>query len=86
VPGFRADENFREFHDESAGQRAAGNDRRERPPEIRQRRAGGIGEIAEQKFACGEGGDDGKDAIDPDQIGQRRFPVEIFFAAGNGFG
>ena len=43
-------------------------------------------EIAEQQLARAEADEDGNDAGDPDQVGERRFPVEIFVAAVTEFG
>ncbi len=83
-----ADENFRELHDERARERAARNDRGQHPPKIGQRHVGqhavfhfGDGKITEQQFCCDEADDDGNDRGDPNQISERRFPVEILFAA-----
>jgi len=83
VPGIGAHENLRELHDERAGERAAGNNAGEHPPEIRVGGAVGTGKIAEQQFAGDERGDDGNDGGQPHQVRQRLFPVEILFALEN---
>ncbi len=41
-------------------------------------------EIAQQEFAGDEGDDDGDGRGDPDQVGQRRFKVEVLLAAEHG--
>src|SRR5579859_5654273 len=75
-----ADKNFGEFHDQRAGEHAAGHDAGQRPPKVPQRRTGGVLKITEQQFAGDKGNDDGENGSEPDQIRQRRFPVEILSA------
>ena len=79
VPGLGADEDFGEFHDERPGQRAAGNDAGQHPPQVGIRRARRVRNPAQQELAGGEGDHDGNDGGQPDQIRQRLFPIEILF-------
>ena len=85
MPRTGADENLGELHDQRAGEGAAGDNGGEHPPEVCEGDIHedavhhfGNGEAAEQPVGGGKTDQNGDDGGDPNQIGERALPVEIF--------
>ena len=73
-----AREHLRELRDQHGGERAATDDRRQLPPQVRELRSPCDADVADEEIAHQIGHPDAEDRRDPDQARERLLEIELF--------